>query len=175
MKNELPVKLVKQKIEELQTALFFPEASSQTHIPNYVVEAAQTDDQGNIWFMISRPAIYLDLEEGKFPCRLDFFKKGKGFHLKIQGSALFVNQYALLPMDMGISNLKQKMESGQAVAVKVMIEHADLFEIPSVTGKGKAQDGVNLFINWLFKAQYIQRSRRIMSLTSASGRLAHSN
>ena len=42
-KNELPLTFIKQKINELQTALFFAISNTVLKIPSHVVMAAEAD------------------------------------------------------------------------------------------------------------------------------------
>ena len=146
--------MIHQKIQELQSALFFPESNSLMQIPAHVVSSAQTDMEGQLWFVISRPAQYIDQDDSEFPCRLDFFKKGIGFHIKVKGKATLISQFSEIGCLMEAPELKQRMEDNQLVAIKVKIQHADYFETPPPRSNDRAQDNSKHFINKLLKLQY---------------------
>src|ERR1022692_793513 len=154
MSKEMPAMLIQQKIQELQTALFFPESSSLIQIPAHVVSSAQTDEKGLLWFVISRPAQYIDRDDSEFPCRLDFFKKGIGFHIKVKGKATLISQFSEIGCLIETPELKQRMEDNQLVAIKVKIQHADYFETPPPRSINRVQDSSKHFINKLLKLQY---------------------
>ena len=172
MSKETSVKLIQEKIQDLQTALFFPETSQQIQMPNYVVDSAKADEEGNVWFIISRPVQYIEQEELKFPCKLDFFKKGKPFHLKLQGKACLYSNFYKFNFPFPIADLKERMENKQSIVVKMEIEYADYFEIPPIHESKSSQDSIGILVNWLFKSQYVQRSRRLIYTNTQSERFA---
>jgi hypothetical protein len=151
MSKELPTIMIQQKIQELQTALFFPESSTLLNIPVHVVSSAQTDEEGHIWFVISRPAQYIDQDDSEFPCRLDFFKKGIGFHLKVQGKATLISQFSQVGCLTLAPDLEERMENNQLVAIKVKIQNAAYFEAPAAKSNSWVEDSRNQFINLFFK------------------------
>ncbi len=154
MTKEMPGILIQQKIQELQSALFFSESNSLIKLPAHVVTSAQTDKDGQVWFFISRPAQYIDQEDAKFPCRLDFFKKGMGFHLKVKGNATLVSQFSEISCPVKTPELKQRMENKQVVGVKVKIQQAECFETTAAKSNNRSQDNTKNFINRFFKQQY---------------------
>ncbi len=115
MQKENVSQFISNKIEELQSALFFPEISDRI-LPAYVIQRVQTDEQGNIEFIIPCPSNTKDYSNESFPCRMDFYRKGVDFHLKING-------IATMCQETGAGNKKQ-------LAIKVQIQQANYFEIP---------------------------------------------
>ncbi len=65
--------LLKSKIKELNSALFFTESSSIVKLPTHVISAVELDNEGQAWFVISKPAMNLEAYDKELPTKLDFF------------------------------------------------------------------------------------------------------
>jgi len=82
-----PVSFLKEKVEDLRTALFFNTADSPVAIQaTGIVRALEMDDEANIRFHVPRRSCLLP-EDISFPARLEFYQKGKPFYLRISGIA----------------------------------------------------------------------------------------
>src|SRR5215467_3919246 len=90
MSTNLPLSFIHDKIDELQNALFFSMSESVLKIPSCVVNVIKVDDVGQIWFAIPHPTQHLYQFDSCFAAKLDFFKKGKEFYLKILGKAFII-------------------------------------------------------------------------------------
>src|ERR1017187_7264969 len=113
-KNELPLPFIQQKINELQTALFFVISNTVLKIPSHIVTAAEADEEGRIWFAIPKPVQSVGEFDKEFPAKLDFFKKGKEFYLKIEGKASIMTDADELKNVVHIvDKLKQKLKFKQ--------------------------------------------------------------
>lgn len=86
--------LIKEQIMTLGTALFFTENESLLKLPVHVVNHVQMDEQNRIWFLIQRPTQELTEFDQELPAKLDFFKKGISFYIKIKGTAMIVDNAA---------------------------------------------------------------------------------
>jgi hypothetical protein len=51
----LPITFIEAKIKELENALFFSMSDAVLKIPTCVVKVLQTDELGQIWFVIPKP------------------------------------------------------------------------------------------------------------------------
>src|SRR3977135_2659643 len=87
----LPLSFIQHKIEELRNALFFSTTQSLLKIPTHIVNVLKVDELGQIWFAIPKPAQHIHEFDNSFAAKLDFFKKGKDFYLKLLGKAFIVN------------------------------------------------------------------------------------
>lgn len=128
MVPESQINFLKTKIEELRSALFFSFSNAVLKMPTTIVSTLKVDEVGQIWFFIRRPSQYLHEFDKDFPARLDFFRKGKNFYMKINGKARIVddpeeiNSLVSLPEDI------RSRAMDQMVLVKLKIQHADYFE-----------------------------------------------
>jgi hypothetical protein len=90
MINTLHLSFLREKIEDIRSALFFSMSESVLRLPNSLVSALRVDDIGNIWLLATRPKQQLKEFEQRFPVRLDFYQKGKEFYLNVSGNARII-------------------------------------------------------------------------------------
>ena len=162
----LPIKFLQQKIQELQSALFFTETNAVMSMPTHVVTSAEVDDAGQIWFIIARPAQHIDMFNEGFHAKMDFFKKGKGFYIKINGKASMVTDMEEIKnLTVIDDDAKLKIKQKLAVAIKVEIQNADYFEnIPKPVSSNWILAGKNHLYNWLFNSQYDYKNPQLVAI-----------
>jgi hypothetical protein len=160
MSKELPVQFIREKIQELQTAVVFPETNAIVKVPNYVISAVQTDELGNIWFTIRRPALYMEQDEWQFPCRMDFFKKGIGYHMKVYGNASIISNFDEVSCPGMPASLQQHMEEKLEVVIKVALRYADYFELQPLKPENQVEENGLPFGNWLHKLLHLPSGQR---------------
>jgi hypothetical protein len=90
MIQDLSVTFLREKIMELENALFMSESSALVSLPTHIVRVTEVDETGNIWFIIPKPTQVVESFSKEMSARLDFFKKGKEFFLKVSGVATMV-------------------------------------------------------------------------------------
>ncbi|PWT74531.1 MAG: hypothetical protein C5B59_10960 [Bacteroidetes bacterium] len=156
----LPAKFLQEKISELQTALFFTDSDSVIKMPTHVISEAEADENGNIWFIVPKPSHEIGAFEDSFPVKLDFFKKGKEFYIKITGTGTFVADGEELQ---GISKeFSDKLQDNKTVAIKVKVQNADYFENQPRQSKANwLVIGTNHIYNWLFNSDYDYRNPQL--------------
>jgi hypothetical protein len=116
--------VLKSKITELQTALFYTESLSPIKLPTHVITDVEVDMEGRyIWFAVPRPTMHIDAYEKEVLAKLDFFKKGKDFFVKVKGVAVLLTDAATIS---GIETLsgemKEKMNDDRSIGIMVKIE-----------------------------------------------------
>ena len=70
---------IREKIQELRSALFFSQSSSLLRMTTTIISIVKVDEVGQIWFYVPRPRQALHEFDREFPARLEFFRKGKAF------------------------------------------------------------------------------------------------
>src|SRR5450432_1104815 len=90
MIQEMSVTFLKETIKELENALFISESNALITLPTHIVRSSEVDEEGNIWFIIPRPTQTVESFSKEMSAKLDFFKKGKDFYLKIAGIATII-------------------------------------------------------------------------------------
>jgi general stress protein 26 len=120
--------LLKQQIMDLGSALLFTENKSELKLPVHVINNVQVDDENQIWFLIQRPTQALSEFDAEMPAKLDFFKKGMPYQVKVTGIAYIVDDVAKVATLAGLG-----VDSKSLVAIKVTIANADY--IPTVQQK----------------------------------------
>jgi hypothetical protein len=157
MELDLPINFLREKIEELQHALFFSDSDSLLRIPTHVISVAATDEEAQIWFELPRPAQCIRQFEKSIPARLDFFKKGKDFYLKIRGKASIVLEEVEMQPHISEEILK-RVQRAASMIMRVKISHADYFESTPKTSQNWIKHGGTQFYNWLLNSQYDSRN-----------------
>jgi len=163
MITNLPNKFLQEKISQLQSALFFPEHDSALKLPTHVISAAEADAEGQIWFMIPKPSQHINAFDREFPAKLDFFKKGKGFYLKIQGKASIVT-CAEQPDSIIPEVVRERLRQEEVVAIKIKVQNADYFENVPKTSSNWIQNSTSLFMNWLLNPRYDQQNPQLVTI-----------
>src|SRR5258708_34086046 len=91
MPGYLPLTFIEEKVMDLENALFFSLSDAVLKIPSCVVKVLQTDELGQLWFVIPRPSQLIHAFDKTFPVKLDFFRKGRDYYMKIFGKAFLFN------------------------------------------------------------------------------------
>lgn len=127
--TESPAALLTKKMMELGTALFFTENDSLLKLPTHVISETEVDEEEQIWFAIPRPAQQIEEFDKELPAKLDFFKKGKEFYIKVVGKAFIISDPAEIKNLTNISEeMRERMQNGKSVAVKVQIRNIECIE-----------------------------------------------
>src|SRR5258708_33563719 len=99
---------------ELQSALFFTETASLLKLPTHIVSDVEIDILGRIWFVIPKPVQQIEEFEKEIPAKLDFFKKGKDFFVKVKGKASLITDTAAVKKSLGLSaEMHGRMKNNQ--------------------------------------------------------------
>lgn len=121
---------LKEKIQEIGTAIFFNLSNSVLKLPTSIVETIKVDDFGFVWFYIQKPKQDLREFDKEFPVRMDFFKKGINYFLQVEGKAWVVNDpeeiNTLFTLDTLADEEIEKMAN--MVLVKVKMQKAEYHE-----------------------------------------------
>jgi hypothetical protein len=127
--QELQAGILKSKIMELQSALFFTESKSIVKLPTHVISDVELDSEGQIWFVIPKPARHIEAYDKEIPAKLDFFKKGLDFFIKVRGIAFLQTDLEAANKNADLSaEMKKKMNDEAVIAVKVAIQDFDLVD-----------------------------------------------
>ncbi len=127
MIQDLSITFLREKIMELENALFMSESNALVSLPTHIVRVTEVDESGNIWFIIPKPTQVIESFSKEMPAKLDFFKKGKEFFLKISGVASIVWS----SKEMKEANLSKQFSDSLRkgdVAVKVKVELSEYVE-----------------------------------------------
>ena len=87
MTNDFNLRLIRDKIYEVRSAIMYNLSNEVVRLPNNIVNVVKVDDEGQLWLMCDKPAYQPEQYSELFPARLQFYRKGKLFHLEISGSA----------------------------------------------------------------------------------------
>ena len=145
------ISFIEEKVRDLENALFFSMSDSVLKIPASVVKVLQTDELGQLWFVIPKPPQFIHAFDHVFPVKLDFFRKGRDYYLKILGKAFVVNDpEEINATDCLNEHVKQEVRKNNIVLVKVQVSRADYSEKrPEITSaKTLLHQVKNKLYNW---------------------------
>lgn len=126
MLTDKHIQFLKDKIHDLENALFYNYSTSVLKLPVCVVKIREVDEVGQVWFYINRPSQGLEYFEHEFPAQLQLYKKGKKHRMQVHGKAIIVDdpeQLNTLPAD-----LFPVKPNNKTVLVKVKIAKVDYYE-----------------------------------------------
>jgi hypothetical protein len=151
MSGYLSVAFIRDKVKDLENALFFSMSDSVLKIPSCLVKVLEADELGQLWFMIPKPTQFIHAFDRSFPVKLDFFRKGRDYYLKISGMAFLVNDPEEINSVECLSELiKQQARKNESVIIKVKTLHADYVEnVPArASAKTILQQVKNSIYRW---------------------------
>ena len=81
------ISFIQLKIANIGTALFYCGTNSQLPFSTYIITALKLDEDGCVWFFISRGPDKQINNIRPFEAQLEFYRKGYPFFMKIEGQA----------------------------------------------------------------------------------------
>lgn len=145
--NNAPIQFLRDRVNEIESALFFNESSNPMLLPTCIVTANKLDEDGYIGFFMTRAHYYLPEKDHNFPARLDFYKKGKPFFLKIKGSATIITNENEMGMYKKTYWDLRKKTNRQLMLIKVKINYAEYYEVTKDLSWWEKV--IDLFAGWL--------------------------
>jgi len=148
MIQDMSLTFLRDKIKELENALFMSESNALVNLPTHIVRVSEVDEEGNVWFIIPRPMQVIESFPNEMSAKLDFFKKGKEFFLKISGVASIVwNANEMKTVNLS-KQFSDSLRNGD-VAIKVKVEVTEYIEkAPKPTSNPLLKVGSQVY-NWL--------------------------
>ena len=149
--QQLELNILKSKIIELQSALFYTESVSPVKLPTHVISDVEVDGEGRIWFVVPRPVQHIDAFEKEVPAKLDFFKKGKDFFVKIRGVATLLTDAATINSYKGLSaDMREKMSDGKSMGIMVKIQDSEMVDNSPKPSQNWLQSSRSHLSSWFF-------------------------
>ncbi|WP_162915328.1 pyridoxamine 5'-phosphate oxidase family protein [Paraflavitalea soli] len=128
MLSDIQVGFLRDRIHEIGSALFSNTGNATFKLPTSIISVLRVDEEGNIWFFLHNPDLFIEEGDKAFPARLDFYRKGKPFFLQVSGEALVITDAAEIK-DLTGSTASPVLHSfSRVMLVKVRVEHASYFE-----------------------------------------------
>lgn len=148
---ELQNGVLTSKILELQSALLFTESASLVKLPTHVITDIEIDADGKIWFVIPKPQQAIEAFDKEIPAKLDFFKKGKDFFVKVKGIAVIITDNAEILNNPYLSEeMKERMMDRKVIAMKVDVQEMDLIENSPKPAHSWIQSSRSQLSSWFF-------------------------
>ncbi len=149
--QETQAALVKNKMIELQSALFFNESTSIIKLPTHVISEIEIDEEETIWFVIPKPQQHIDAFDKEIAAKLDFFKKGLEFFVKVTGTAVIVTDQEEIDYHPTLSaEMKERLKGERTIAMKVIIQDAQLIDNTPKPQQNWFQASRSQLSSWFF-------------------------
>ena len=127
MQTNQQLYFLKEKIQDLGSAIFFNLSESVLKLPTSIVEIVKVDDYGFVWFYVQKPKQDLREFDKEFPVRMDFYRKGKSYFLQVEGKAWVVNDPEEIN-SLEYLTIEEKKKMDEMVLVKVKMHKAEYHE-----------------------------------------------
>jgi len=92
MENDYKLMFIKNKLQQIKSAVMYSTNSNTVRLPNDIVEFESVDDDGLLWFSAHIPRHWVKAYELHFPAKLIFYRKGVDYYVEITGTAVVVNK-----------------------------------------------------------------------------------
>ena len=92
MENDYKLLFIKNKLQQIKSAVMYATNSNIVRLPNDIVEFESVDDDGLLWFSAHVPRNWDKSYELHFPAKLIFYRKGVDYYVEITGTAVVVNK-----------------------------------------------------------------------------------
>ena len=92
MENDYKLMFIKNKLQQIKSAVMYATTSNSVRLPNDIVEFESVDDDGLLWFSAHIPRHWVKAYELHFPAKLIFYRKGIDYYVEITGTAVVVNK-----------------------------------------------------------------------------------
>ena len=122
------LEFLRQKIQELRSALFFNNSNAVLKLPTCIVQTFKVDAAGQVWFFVNRPEQYLHEFDREFPARLNFFKKGTKFYLQLVGKAFIITDPEELNDVINVTDEVRRKAMNHMVLIKFKMIHAEYYD-----------------------------------------------
>jgi hypothetical protein len=148
MAKDLHLQFIRERIQQLRTAVMYSMSDSIFKLPNDIVTALRVDNEGQLWF-ICRAYLPVEECEQSFPARLRFYKKGYDFHVEVSGKATIVNtDYSDYK---NIGKEKDKRDSDKFILIKMTMTSIEYTEPHTKKPKGKLELMLENSYKWFLK------------------------
>jgi len=92
MENDYKLLFIKNKLQQIKSAVMYAANGNIVRLPNDIVEFESIDEDGLLWFSAHVPRQWEKAYELHFPAKLIFYRKGVEYYVEITGTAVVVNK-----------------------------------------------------------------------------------
>lgn len=143
---------LQERINQIGSAIFYNESDAVLKLPTSVVTSLKVDDYGYIWFFVKKPVQDIKEFEPEFPVRLDFFRKGVAYNLKVSGKGWMITDpevmYAFLELN---EDINASIFNDMAL-VKVKMQKVEYYEIAGRKVKSNWLQSAMTSVTTLFRS-----------------------
>ena len=146
MTRDLNLGFIREKVNQLRTAVMYSMSDSTNRLPNDIVTAIKVDDEGQLWFICRGPHAAVKDYEQSFPARLSFFRKGYDYFIEVSGKATVIN-----------GNYTGEKEGQRTLLVKLSMLNIEYTEPHTRKPKNKIELMLENGYKWFLRTAAINR------------------
>jgi general stress protein 26 len=148
MQSSQQLDFLKEKIQDLGSAIFFNLSDSVLKFPTSLVNNMEVDDLGYVWFWVQKPRQYIREFENGFPVRMDFYRKGKQYFLQVTGKAWVVTDPEEINTLSTLGEATLTHQETDMVLMKVKMMRAEYHETQTSHANSWWQNVVHNIATW---------------------------
>jgi general stress protein 26 len=149
MQTSQQLDFLKQKIQDLGSAIFFNLSDAVLKFPTSIVNNMEVDDFGYVWFWVPKPKQCIREFENGFPVRMDFYRKGKQYFLQVSGKAWVVSDPEEMNTLVLLGDSAATNQETDMVLVKVKMMRAEYHEIQTAHANSWWRNAMNSMFSWV--------------------------
>ncbi|HEY4206535.1 MAG TPA: pyridoxamine 5'-phosphate oxidase family protein [Puia sp.] len=116
-----------------------------------MISEIEIDEEEQIWFVIPKPVQHIDAFDKEMSAKLDFFKKGMDFFVKVTGTAEIITDREEIEYHPTLSaEMKERMRGERVIAMKVRILDAELVDNSPKPTQSWFQASRSQLSSWFF-------------------------
>jgi hypothetical protein len=139
-----------EKIKKLGSAIFFDQSDAVLKLTTSIVSIAHIDDFGYLWFFVQKPSQHVNEFEKEFPTKLDFYRKGMSYSLKVWGKGRIINDPEEVALVTSLIEETRHFDPDNMIMIKVKMARADYFENISTQKNSWFQNAISALQSWIF-------------------------
>ena len=163
MLSDIHISLLRDRIQEIGSALFFNTGNSMFKVPPAIISALRVDEQGNIWFFLHKPEFMIEESDREFPAKLDFYRKGKPFYLQVSGKAEMITDEQEINSLVDMAPEQRDLAMERMMLVKVQVVHAECYE-QKLRSVSKLENWWNTLCSFVLHQKSAQRPYKMQPL-----------
>jgi hypothetical protein len=112
-----------------------------------VISDVELDSEGSIWFVIPKPSMHIEAYDKEIPAKLDFFKKGTDFFVKVRGTAFLQTEINGETLSAG---MRERLTNADVILVKVQVQESELVDNSPKPKQNWLQASRSQLSSWFF-------------------------
>jgi general stress protein 26 len=156
MATDTNLQFIKEKINQIRTAVMYTMSNSLVKLPNDLVTLVRIDEEANLWFLSRQPNHLPDQCETEFPARLCFYRKGINYFVEVSGKASVINNSYQVPEK--YADTTELVSNQKPMLVKMSMVNVEYNEPHAESSQTLFEGWLRNVYKWILKHVAVNRS-----------------